>query len=469
MIWANFLHIYQPANQKSYWVNRITNESYRKIFSLLLANPRARITINISGVLLELFEKNNHQDVIDMIRKLLKREQIEITGSAKYHPLLPFLPKEEVIRQIKLNEETLRYFLGPNIKLKGFFPPEMGFSIDLAKIISSLGYSWVIADELSFPRGGKNYRGDRIYQIEGINDFSIFFRERRMSWIILSGQIGTGKLLIQSLGERLNKNEYLLTAMDGETFGHHRPGLENLLFEIYNCGDLKTVKISELFDVFPLREKIKPGSSTWALMEKDLEKKKPFARWYDVDNSIHLAQWNLARLAIKTINKKANKNRSSYKTARTRLDRGLHSDQFWWASAKPWWSIEMIEGGARELYDAVLLFPGATKKEKEKAKKLYDEIVFTAFDWQRSGKVDKLSISEDEDIRQRTDIGLPKLPREEIEKMVKRLEEEMDLVALRREYERAAQIRDRIKELNKYVSDILRPSSEGDQEFYFTP
>jgi hypothetical protein len=468
MIWANFLHIYQPPAQKQYWVDRVTEESYRKIFRLLLENPNAKITMNINGVLIELLDKYGQKDVIEMIKKLLSRGQLELTGSAKYHPLLPFLSEEEIVRQIKLNEETLHYYFGDKCQLRGFFPPEMGFSPAIAKIIAGLDYEWIIVDELSFPRDYGQQKHDRIYQMKGLKNFSIFFRERRMSWIILSGQIGTGKLLIQSLGERLKSDEYLLTAMDGETFGHHRPGLETLLFEIYESKKFKTLRISDLFDLFPEREEIQPISSTWALMEKDLEKKKPFARWYDEENTIHQFQWELTRLATEAI-KNARKDDPGYEKARQVLDRALHSDQYWWASARPWWSIEMIESGAKELRDATLLTPGISENVRQKAECLYHDIVFTAFDWQRSGIVDKISKTEDEEIRQRTDVGLPKLPRIEVEKMVRRLEKEMKLVASRQEYERAAQIRDRIKELRRYASDDqIRPSAEGGQEFTFS-
>jgi len=466
MYWANFLHIYQPPTQKPYWINRITEESYRKIFRLLIENQNAKITMNISGVLLELFEQYNHRDILEMIKKLLSSGQLELTGSAKYHPLLPFLPEDEIIRQVKLNEETLCRYFGRDFKPQGFFPPEMGFSVDLAKTISKLGYKWIIADELSFPRRQAQQKYDRIYQISGIPNFSIFFRERKMSWIILSGQIGTGKLLVQSLGERLKNNEYLLTAMDGETFGHHRPGLEMLLFEIYQSKKIKTVKMSDLLTLFPSREEIEPLPSTWALMEKDLEKKKPFARWYDDDNIIHKTQWELTQLAINAVRDIQAKDNPGYEKARQSLDKALHSDQYWWASARPWWSIEMIEKGAKELYDSILLVSGLQEETRKKAEELYRKIVFTAFDWQRSGIVEKLSRTEDEEIRQRTDIGLPKLPRKEIEKMIKRLQKEMKLVAGRQEYERAAQIRDRIKELEKYASENqFQPSAEGGQEF----
>lgn len=464
MRWANFLHIYQPPTQKPYWVNRVTKESYQKIFTLLLEHPRAKVTMNISGILLELLEQNGHQDVLAMIKKLVDRGQLELTASAKYHPLLPFLPEQEIVRQIKLNEETLRRYFGKDLKLCGFFPPEMAFAPEIAPTIAGLGYKWIIVDELSFPRDQKQ-RHDLVYSIENFPDFCIFFRERRMSWAILSGQIGTGKLMIQSLGERLKRNEYLLTAMDGETFGHHRPGLEMLLFEIYDDKEIETVTVSELLDIFPAREKIAPLASTWALMEKDLEKKKPFSRWLDNDNPIHNAQWELTRLAIKTIEKASPKN-PAYAPAREALDKALHSDQYWWASARPWWSIEMIERGAKELYDSIILSPGATKETKKKAQDLYHKIVFTAFDWQRSGIVEELSRKEDEDVRQRTDESLPKLPKEEIEKMIHNLKKEMELTASRKEYERAAQIRDRIKELEQLASDgKLFFSKEGDQEF----
>lgn len=465
MYWTNFLHLYQPPTQKPYWIKRVTAESYRKIFKELKAVPRAKLTVNINAVLVEHWDACGEDDVIDDVRELLARGQLELTGSAKYHPLLPFLPHEEVIRQIQLNDETHRKYFGAHYRPRGFFPPEMAFSLDLAHTVRKLGFEWIIVDELSFPRN-QELKYDRIYTIEGLNDFNIFFRERRTSWVILSGQIGTGNLLIESLGVRLQRNEYLLTAMDGETFGHHRPGLEQLLFEIYHSPKLQTILISDLPKYFPQRETIMPHSSTWALMEKDLEKKIPFARWKDEDNAIHTLQWDLTSLAIETVHA-ARPGDPGFASARDALDRALHSDQYWWASAKPWWSLEMIERGAKELYEAIMNTPGVREATKDKAKHLYHAIVFTAFDWQRSGLVDELSHKEDEDIRQRTDAQLPQLPKQEIEKMVKKLEEEMKAVAAREEYERAAQIRDRIAELRRYAADISvpKPSSEGDKEW----
>jgi 4-alpha-glucanotransferase len=449
MYWANFLHFYQPPTQKPFWIHKITTEAYRPILKGIKENGDAKLTLNISGILLEQLDQYGEDDVIALIKDLLKEKRIELTGSAKYHPLLPFLPEDEVIRQIKLNEETLKNYFGDLWEPQGFFPPEMGFNCDIAKIVAKLGYKWIIVDELSFPRDKGPIDYSKLYSMEGLDDFYIHFRERKMSWTILSGQVGTGELLLKGLGDRIDKNEYLLTAMDGETFGHHRPGLEHLLFEIYGSRGISTILVSDLPKHFKEKALVKPEPSTWALMDKDREQNEPFNRWIDKDNEIHKLQWELTNLALESIKKSDDKD-PCYGDARSILDRALHSDQYWWASARPWWSIEMIERGAKELSDAILKMPGIETETKEKAKRLYQYIIFTAFDWQREGVVDALSRQEDEDIRQRTDTKVVQLPKEEIDKMIMNLKKELEVIVKKQEFERAAQIRDRIAELKRY-------------------
>ena len=121
MYWANFLHIYQPPTQKEIWVRRVTKESYQKIFSGLLEIPKCRLTLNINSVLCELLEKWDGKDVIKDIRELLKRGNLELTGSAKYHAFLPLMPEEEIRRQIRLDEECLNKYFDGYWQRNGFF------------------------------------------------------------------------------------------------------------------------------------------------------------------------------------------------------------------------------------------------------------------------------------------------------------------------------------------------------------
>ncbi|MDP2736076.1 MAG: UvrB/UvrC motif-containing protein, partial [bacterium] len=432
---------YQPPTQKKEWVDRITNEAYRRVLAGLLDNPKGRITFNINGVLFDLWHEFGHADVIEMVGELLGRGQIELTGSAKFHPLLPKIPAGEIERQIELNTQTLRHYLGDVYQPQGFFPPEMAYDTNVSKVVKKMGFTWIIAEELSYP-GQVSY--DRIYQ-EKDSGIITLFREREFSYKILSGQLGTSKLFLAALGDRVQKPEYLLTAMDGETFGHHRPGMDRALMDLLNLEEVPTVLLSDLPEKFPQVETVETQPSTWALMEKDLEKKIPFARWEDPDNEIHRMQWELTDLAIRTVRESKDPGK-----AREMLDRAIHSDQYWWASARPWWSLEMIERGAYELKETVLEVPDAAEAIQAQARDLYFKIITTGFEWQRSGKVEELAHREDEEIRMRTDASFGDLPKEEVEKMVAHIKDEMEEVAKHQEYERAALLRDRIKELEEY-------------------
>lgn len=457
MIWSNFLHFYQPPTQKEFWVRKITAECYRVLVKGLLANPQAKMTLNINAVLTEFLARYDAQDVIDGLRLLAERGQIEFTASAKYHPFLPLIPEHEIRRQIELNTETNRRFFGDVYQPHGFFPPEMGYSRKVADVVRSMGFEWMIIDELAFSGKLHDMMWDTTYQLAGAENFTIFFRERDTSFRILSAEVGvsifSAGMLKKLLGPRLQSDEYLLTAMDGETFGHHRPGLDALLFELYHVPELQPLTLSEVRQHIQKHATVEPLSSSWALMRKDLEQRTPFSRWNDETNIIHQMQWELTNLAIASVAKVATDD-PAYGQLRTDLDRAVHSDQYWWASASPWWSIEMIEAGAKELKDVVIHSPIAAETERARAIELYQTIVFTAFDWQRTDKIAERIKASDEDVTQRITRELPHIPLAEFDGMVNNLEKQMLSSAKRREYERAAQLRDRITELQSKKRDI---------------
>lgn len=448
MYWANFLHFYQPPTQTSYWVKRVAKESYVPLIEGLAKHKKGKITLNINAILVELLVKNGYAGLVKKIGTLARRGQIEFTQSAKYHPLLPRMPKEEIIRQVHLNDVTNKKFFGNAWKPKGFFPPEMAFDKRVARVIKELGYSWVIVDELSLPGGSKAMDWSTIYTIAGLGDFQIYFRDRHISFKILSAQLGTGHMLIRELGKRIKTDTYLTTAMDGETFGHHRPGLEELLFDLWKSSDLKHITISQLDGLFQKREVIDPIPSTWALQHHEIERNIPFARWDDPTNEIHAMQWRLTKLLLKEL-RHANTKARGFAHARRLADEALHSDQYWWASAKPWWSLEYMERGAKDHVDAIVNIPGVSQKSKVLAEKLYMDILRTGFDWQRTGKVEAMAASEDEEIRQRVDAGRPYMSAEDFKKMIHTLERQMHGSAKAQEFERAAQFRDRIRELKE--------------------
>lgn len=448
MLWANFLHIYQPPDQKKFIMDKVVQESYRAIVSILRENLQARISLSVVGCLLERLDIDEYRDVIDGFRELAGRGQIELTAGTMYHPFLPKLPTNEIVRQINLNNEAQQFYFGSAYTPQGFYSPEAAYSYRVAEIAHSMGYKWTIVDEISFSgklgqgeydyqhtpgfySGGADLRKivgevtgeskrrrdlvdySKLYSIRGLDGFLVHFRERVISDALASGQITTPEQFLKVLKPEIGKKRYLLTGTDGEAYGHHQWQLAHVLGQLYHRKALETITISELPEHFAVAREVEPIPSTWGTSEREIAEENNYARWHHLDNQIHDKQWELTELAIRTVNGQGSEvallELDSFKvkvkngSARLLLDEALYSCHYWWASARPWWSIELIERGARMLADVVARaegFEGGIREVEEKgvivgrsaeALRLYQDIVFTAFDWLRTEKVADLS------------------------------------------------------------------------------
>ncbi|MBZ9578362.1 hypothetical protein KJA14_00740 [Patescibacteria group bacterium] len=472
MIWANFLHIYQPAEQQPDILEAIVVQSYRPILEGFKKHKKVRLTFNVNGALLELFDRYKYYDLIDILRELGQEGRIEFTSSAKYHAFLPFLEEKEIIRQIKINDETNKFFLGKAYNPQGFFPPEMAYKEELAKIIADLGFKWIILDEIAC--GGEVEKVDytKIYQIKNTK-LKVFFRERRLSNLIMSAVVRSRETLIEAMKEDLKTNRYLITAMDGETFGHHRPGLEKLLFDVFEVPDFDLIKISEIPDFYKKVKIVKPVKSTWASSKEDIEKNIQFLSWSDPENIIHKWQWSFLKMVLNEFYR-MDKNHSRYQMIRKKIDLCLSSDQFWWASAKPWWSLEMIEDGVYRLLDAIRNIPNVSKEKLRKARDFYENIVSTAFEWQRTGKIRKMMKEQESVLRipfkDRT-IGKGGAERGVYYAFLHMMKNSEKKAAKKREYEKAILWRDAIYKLENKLDiydalnaiDLLRTKIPHDQ------
>ncbi|KKR78952.1 MAG: hypothetical protein UU22_C0008G0004 [Parcubacteria group bacterium GW2011_GWA2_40_8] len=389
MYWANFLHIYQPAEQTQDILNRVVNESYRPIIKRLKSSVRAKLTLNVNAILTELLVEHGYEDIIKDLRYLSEKGQLEFTESAKYHAFLPLIPKDEIKRQIELNHKINKSIFGEIYKPRGFFSPEMAFSREVADVVSDMGYEWMVLDEITESGKTGQLTYDSFFVADEFPKLKFFFRERKPSNIIMSGVARSTKSFIETLGEEYNDNRYLLTAMDGETFGHHRPGLEKLLFDIWDEASFKHILISEIPEYFKKSKKCIPQNSTWASTEKDLEEGTQFRSWKDPENALHTMQWHFLDFVHQRVIAYKGPEELQNKT-RMKMDEAFASDQFWWASGKPWWSIEMIEKGAWKLLDTLKSIQEAGE-DIEEGERFYNDIISTAFAWQRSGYIRQLA------------------------------------------------------------------------------
>jgi len=400
MKWLSFLHFYQPADQQKDIIDAVVSQSYLPVFKIINSSQFGSQSVNISGSLVELLDNHGYHDLLGLIRKALEHGKIELTGSCKYHSFIPLVSENEIYRQITQNDETLSYYFGKAYKKAGFFPPEMAYTSFLPAMIEELGYKWLILDEIAYNKGISYPGGDKLYRIKGGN-LAVFYRNRRLSNLVMSAVVRSKRSLDAAIKD-LAGTPYIVTGMDGETFGHHRPGLESLLGEIISSkSPYSVMSISEFLNSSlekMEKEETDPFESTWASSPQDIEKGNQFLSWFDRSNPIHKYQWDFYKFTLDLFYK-VPESADNFEELRKKMDIAISSDHFWWASAKPWWSIEMIEQGAFRFLDIVSSIQGISEDDINTAQRYYQQIVSLAFDWQRSGKIRQMAREQNEALR----------------------------------------------------------------------
>lgn len=380
--WINFLHLYQPANADDNRIIEATQKSYERIVRGLEEHPGVKFTMNISGCLVLRWAELGRADLMERIKRLADKGQIELVGTAAYHPLLPLTHKREIIKQIKENEKILKRYFGQS-RPKGFFSPEMAYGSSVAKLIKKLGYKWIILDEVAAVRT-QDFACRQVYK-DKASDLKVIFRSRKFS-----GSYVPDFFRDNNISERV-----VITATDGELYGLRHEDPTGEFEKLLNNKKIKTKLISCYISEFKKIDKIKLRPSNWESTEEELEKKSPYFSWKNRKNKIQKKIWQLADLAYFIVEDREED--ENYKWARWHLVRGLASCTFWWASEKDFshifgpfaWSPDEIERGVNELIRSVRsLHDSTARKTKVKAEKLYakiKEMVWTKH-WKYYGK-----------------------------------------------------------------------------------
>ena len=332
------LHIYQPPTQDISMVRRIDRECYTPLTGLLVETG-AEIALNINYSLTEKLAEMESPS----IENLRRARGVEFTDSGAYHPIFPLIGKEEILRQLRLNREGNRALLGDRYRPTGVFPPEMAYSRDLPAVLAQAGYSWTVTDDIPWSAEGGEVPFDRVLGSKGI---SVLLRSNFWSnRISFHGQRGdeTALELLSGLESWAgDEDAYVLIAMDGETYGHHRRGMiENFLapfiHQLKSSPDAQLVPPGRLTELFPPQEAAVPDGS-WSTTAADCAAGKPWPLWYDRDNPVHISLWELLRKVLGLA-----RGCESERVAKL-ADMMLYSCPFWWASEGRFDAVQVRRG-----------------------------------------------------------------------------------------------------------------------------
>jgi alpha-amylase/alpha-mannosidase (GH57 family) len=153
------LNMHQPMgnlialhNSDERWEARQILWCYDRVTRMLEGyEDAARLHMSFSGTLLKQLEdpgvRETFQDVVDVEGFLdrYRRSNIEFTGTGLYHPVYPLIPESDWDAHTGWWQGLGRHLLGRE-RFQGFWPPEMGFCMEVIPMLRRHGYRYVLVD-----------------------------------------------------------------------------------------------------------------------------------------------------------------------------------------------------------------------------------------------------------------------------------------------------------------------------------
>jgi hypothetical protein len=164
------LHMHQPPGNLSLLIETNPWEAEQIVRCYERPTRYARqyadvghLHIGFSGILLEQFLD---RDIVDRYRHILdipamldayrNTPNIELIGMGYFHPIFPLIPAEDWEEQLRTGRELMAEVFGRTPR--GFWPPEMAFSMEMIPALVRAGYEYVVVD------------GVHVHPEDGVND-----------------------------------------------------------------------------------------------------------------------------------------------------------------------------------------------------------------------------------------------------------------------------------------------------------
>src|SRR4051812_7519470 len=144
-------HNHQPVRQFDYVNEHSTNVSYLPLIELLERHPHVKVGLHYSGPLLD-WLKQNHAEVIERLRVLVARKQVEMLSGGYFEPIMCALPDEDKIGQIEKLTAEIKDTLGGDAM--GMWVAERVWEPHLPRPIAQAGMRYVILDDTHFENVG---------------------------------------------------------------------------------------------------------------------------------------------------------------------------------------------------------------------------------------------------------------------------------------------------------------------------
>lgn len=234
------LNLHQPSGNLETLLRENEWEA-REILLALDRIPRSlwefedvgRVHLSLSGTLLETLSNPDFQRRVygivkcgDLLWYFQNRKIFQVLGTGYYHPVLPLIPAADREEQLARWQGIARHLLWRD-EFSGFWPPEMGFSMELIPLLKRLGYRYVLVDS-NHIEPVTSMRWDEIryrphLARHGEDEIIVVVRDRELSYAQESG-MDTGWFMweVQERTKHCDFPPLVTTCTDGDNGGWFR-------------------------------------------------------------------------------------------------------------------------------------------------------------------------------------------------------------------------------------------------------
>jgi alpha-amylase len=272
----------QTSNERI--MHEVAEKSYlptnRKLLELLNANPSFRLSLSITGTVIEQLEKWA-PEALQSFKDLAETGRVEIVGETYHHSLAFFYSRSEFEAQVAMHRQKVEevFHLTPKV----FRNTELAYNNDIAYWADKAGYKGVLAEGWDAVLGWRSpnfvYRPTYTENIRLLmknyklsDDIAFRFGDKNWSeWPLTADKFSHW---LNSDHEATNFNLF----MDYETFGEHQWSESGIFDFLHHLPEqwLKTpgntfMTVSEAIDAFEPKDQVDvPQTVTWADTERDL-------------------------------------------------------------------------------------------------------------------------------------------------------------------------------------------------------
>ena len=144
-------HCHQPVGNFDFVFEKALKEAYEPFFRELSEFPGIKMSVHISGPLIEWIEEHDNQ-LIDTIAALFDRGQLEMISGGFYEPVLASIPEWDRIGQIKMMNDYLQRRFGA--QASGVWMTERVWEPQVVDSLIDSGIDYIVIDDFHLKSGG---------------------------------------------------------------------------------------------------------------------------------------------------------------------------------------------------------------------------------------------------------------------------------------------------------------------------